>query len=264
MSNGRKVLEKAISHLGESGHPTWSAYNMWGTGWAWCCAFVWRVFKECGLSKLFYSGGKTAYVPTADNWFYQGGGKWVTYDEAKAGDIVVFTWSPTGAGNTRSGSRDHIGFFEKRLSSTQFTAIEGNTGSPSRVMRRTRNRSNIFAIYRPKYPVTPKIAEDGWWGKGTTKRLQEVLGVKQDGIVSGQLTSCRKYLLNCTTDSWSFSTNGRGSQMAKALQKKLGVTQDGFIGKQTVIALQKFLGVEADGYCGKQTVTALQKWLNKQ
>ena len=264
MANGRDILKKATSHLGEDGNPTWKAYNEWGTGWAWCCAFVWRVFKECSASKLFYAGGKTAYVPTADNWFYQGGGEWVTYDKAQAGDVVIFTWNPTGAGNTRSGSRDHIGIFEERLSSTQFTAIEGNAGSPSRVRRMTRAKKNIFAIYRPKYPKTPQISEDGYWGKTTTKRLQEVLGTKQDGIISGQLNSCKKYLENCETSSWKFASTGKGSQVIKALQKMVGVTQDGLCGKQTVIALQRFLGVTADGYCGKKTVTALQKWLNKQ
>src|SRR5690625_4137900 len=31
-----------------------------------------------------------------------------------------------------------------------------------------------------------KIAEDGFWGSGTTRRLQEILGTPVDGLVSGQ------------------------------------------------------------------------------
>ena len=65
-------MNKAISHLGEAGGPTWSWWNKsvqnWGTGWAWCCAFVNKVFVECGAGNLFYGGGKTASVGIADNW----------------------------------------------------------------------------------------------------------------------------------------------------------------------------------------------------
>lgn len=166
MATGIDVLNKAKSHLGETGTNTWKAYNE-GSGWDWCVAFVWRCFKECGASKLFYGGSKTAYVPTEDNWFYKNC-KWVAYDDMKAGDIVIYTWSPKGSGNTRSGSRDHTGIIEKKISSTQFSAIEGNTGTSnpktSKVMRKTRSRSNIFAIYRPNYVGGQwKKDQTGWW-----------------------------------------------------------------------------------------------------
>ena len=261
--NGRDILAKAISHIGENGNPTWKAYGG-GTGWAWCCAFVWRVFKECGLSELFYGGGKTAYVPTADNWLYNGGGEWITYNEAQAGDIVVFTWHPKGSGNTRSGSRDHIGIFEQRISSTQFSCIEGNTGSPAQVRRRTRGRSNIFAIYRPKYASKKMLKVDGKWGTKTTRALQKYLGTAQDGYILSQSKSNKKYLQNCQTSSWKFVSKPTGSKTIKALQRKLRVSEDGIAGKVTIKALQKFLGVKVDGYRGKNTVKALQTWLNKQ
>lgn len=112
--------------------------------------------------------------------------------------------------------------------------------------------------------VTQRLAVDGIWGKATTKKLQKVLGTIQDGIVSEQSISCKKYLQNCHVSSWQFSYNPAGSQMVEALQKKLKVEIDGLAGINTVKALQKFLGVEADGYCGPITVKALQTWLNKQ
>lgn len=114
--------------------------------------------------------------------------------------------------------------------------------------------------------VTPasKLTVDGLWGKATTTALQKVLGTVRDGIVSGQSSVCRKYLQNCQTSSWQFSAYPTGSQMIKALQRKLGVGADGIAGAITIKALQKFLGVEADGYCGAITVKALQNWLNKQ
>lgn len=193
MTNGKDVLKKAESLIGESGTNTWKAYNTngtnWGTGWAWCCAFVWRVFRLCGASKLFYGGGKTASVGIADDWFYRNC-KWVKYDDMQAGDIVVFTWYPTGAGNTRSGrEKSHIGIIEKRVNSNTFYAIEGNTGSPARVRRRLRERKWIYAIYRPNYPkattttkpTSTKLVVDGKLGPKTIKALQKYLKVKQDG-----------------------------------------------------------------------------------
>lgn len=165
MATGKDILNKAISHLGETGSPTWSWWNKsvqnWGTGWAWCCAFVNKVFVECGAGNLFYGGGKTASVGIADNWFYSHC-KWVKYSEAQSGDIVIFTWYPTGAGNTRSGrEKSHIGIWEKRISDSTFSAIEGNTGnSPAHVMRRTRSRNYIYAIYRPNYSATTPMVKN--------------------------------------------------------------------------------------------------------
>ena len=51
----------------------------------------------------------------------------------------------------------------------------------------------------------------------------------------------------------------------RALQKKLGVTVDGYIGPQTVRALQKYLGTPVDGVISKPSlmVKEMQKRLNE-
>ena len=109
------------------------------------------------------------------------------------------------------------------------------------------------------------ISVDGIWGNATTKALQKWLGTTQDGIVSNQLASCKKYLPNCTTASWQFSVLGRGgSAVIKKLQRLIGATSDGYCGKNTVKALQKYLGVTQDGICGANTVKALQNLLNRK
>ncbi len=233
MASAREVLNKAISHIGEDGTNTWKAYNMWGTGWAWCCAFVWRVFKECNASNLFYGGGKTASVGIADNWLYNHC-KWVKYSEAQPGDIVVFTWEPTGAGNTRSGNeRSHIGFFEKRISDSTFYAIEGNTGSPSRVRRRERARKWIYAIYRPNYgassaPSTPSVSPSPSTGgtmytvnasDGLNVRAGAGTGYKRiDGLPCGT-----KVLIVKTSGNWGYS-NGAGGWVCMDYLTKVGGT----------------------------------------
>lgn len=112
-----------------------------------------------------------------------------------------------------------------------------------------------------------KIAIDGWWGKSTTKKCQQVLGTLVDGIVSNQSSSMINHLANCKSTSWEFvkpEMVKNGSSMIKALQKKIGVTADGVVGLKTIKALQKFLGVKADGWFGEQSVKAFQTWLNKQ
>ena len=91
-----------------------------------------------------------------------------------------------------------------------------------------------------------------------------MFGTTVDGIVSSQSSSYKKYLTAASTTSWKFVSSAKGSQLIKALQKKVGVTQDGIMGPKSVKALQKFVGTTQDGYMGTKTVTAFQKWLNKQ
>lgn len=113
-----------------------------------------------------------------------------------------------------------------------------------------------------------KIAIDGWWGKGTTRKLQQVLSAPLvDGIVSNQSRSMQKYLTHCISPSWEFvkpEAVKQGSSVIRLLQKKIGASADGVVGLKTIKALQKFLSVEQDGYFGDKSVRALQSWLNKQ
>lgn len=110
-----------------------------------------------------------------------------------------------------------------------------------------------------------KIAVDGSWGVATTKKAQAVFGTVQDGIISGQPISNKKYLANAYTGSWQFvSGRATGSNLIRAIQKRIGATVDGYFGRGSVMALQRFLGVTVDGSMGPATVKAFQSWLNKQ
>ena len=109
-----------------------------------------------------------------------------------------------------------------------------------------------------------KVSVDGWWGEKTTTALQRIYGTPADGIVSNQDPAQKKYLLRADSGSWDFAGQGNGSNLIGAMQRAVGVKDDGFMGKNTIIAWQKKLGVTADGYMGVNTVTALQNWINKQ
>lgn len=118
----------------------------------------------------------------------------------------------------------------------------------------------------PKTDNQPKHVNhvDGVWGEATTKALQRYLGTVVDGIISHQLVSSEKLLISRFGHTFQFDKTRKGSLCVKALQKKLGVTADGLIGKNTIKALQRWLGVTADGVCGKNTTMALQKFLESK
>lgn len=293
MSSAAKVLEVARAEIGVKENPSGSnkvKYNteyygraVSGSGYAWCAVFVWWVFKEAGCPELYFGGKKSAFCPTIAD-YYIAKKQTVSKSKGQAGDIVLFDWN-------QNNSSDHIGIIEKKNSDGTYTCIEGNTdvgnnSNGGKVMRRVRYQSQISWICRPKYTekstnksaststtktTTNKLAIDGEWGVTTTRKTQQVLSTPVDGIVSGQLESCRQYLQGCLTSSWKFvKYSASGSTMVKAIQKLVGVTADGKMGKQTVAAMQKFLNNKGfncgtvDGFMGAKTIKAWQKYINSR
>lgn len=278
MTTASQILAKAKSQLGTKEIPAGSnkvKYNteyygqvVSGSRFAWCAVFVWWVFKECNASDLYFGGNKTAYVPALAD-YYINNKQMVNKNDGEPGDIVFFNWD--------GGRLDHVGIIEKKNTDGSYTCIEGNTavGNDSNggmVMRRIRSKSVIGCIARPKYTSThKKLVVDGDWSIKTTKATQKILGTVQDGIVSGQARSCKKYLEAANSDSWKFVFYSvHGSLMVKAIQKLVGVKQDGKIGKVTVKAMQVFLTCKGfdcgriDGYMGVRTVKAWQRYINSR
>ena len=60
--------------------------------------------------------------------------------------------------------------------------------------------------------------------------------------------------------------NKTGSNLIKAIQKRIGATQNGWIGYDTIIDMQKWLGTKQDGVISNPSnmVKALQTWCNNQ
>ncbi|MEX5141826.1 N-acetylmuramoyl-L-alanine amidase [Escherichia coli] len=105
-----------------------------------------------------------------------------------------------------------------------------------------------------------QLTVDGKFGAATAKRLQQYFGTTQDGVISHQYK--QKY--NQYVYAAQFDSTLKGSNVIKALQKLLGVTQDGLLGQATIKALQKRLGTTQDGIISpvSNVVKALQKALN--
>ena len=136
------------------------------------------------------------------------------------------------------------------LNESSHTAINLTTGSKADSSSSSSSSSTQLEV-------------DGLWGTGTTAALQTALGTTVNGIVSGQDSSLSQVNKGgLLTSSWK--TGKGGSQMVKALQKKIGATADGYFGPNTCKALQKYLGTTVDGYVSKPSamVKALQKKLN--
>lgn len=115
-----------------------------------------------------------------------------------------------------------------------------------------------------------KIVEDGEWGKNTTLLSQKYFGVKEDGLILNQNKSDKQYCKNCIAKSkkngsWQFNNSESGSDTVKAIEKWLGVKAKNRKGKMTYAVIKKFqkkLGVTQDGYLGTGTVKAFQHFLN--
>ena len=79
--------------------------------------------------------------------------------------------------------------------------------------------------------------------------------------------SCYKAQNPGLDSGWEWESNPSGSSLLiKAIQKKVGATQDGHIGPKTIKAIQKWMGTTQDGYfSGPSTcIKALQRWCNNQ
>lgn len=107
-------------------------------------------------------------------------------------------------------------------------------------------------------------AADGYWGSGTTKALQKVLGTPQDGVVSSQSAYWRSQNPGLTS-GWEWVSDPVGSQLIQALQRRLGVEADGLIGPGTIRALQQRMGTPQDGVLSEESkcIIALQQRLQK-
>lgn len=126
--------------------------------------------------------------------------------------------------------------------------------------------------YASTFGGTPKeeLTVDGVWGKDTTIASQKYFKTYADGIVSNQSAKQRNYMPGVSTKSWEFKESGysKGSDMVKALQKMVGASADGIMGRNSIKAFQKFLikngylAGAADGYMGSATVKAWQTYLN--
>lgn len=103
-----------------------------------------------------------------------------------------------------------------------------------------------------------QIAVDGHIGPDAVKNWQKVMGVGQDGVISGQswYNKRRHVRINAIRYGWG------GSNLIRSVQKMVGANQDGHLGYDTITKWQKYIGTNQDGYFGPATAKATQRWIN--
>lgn len=133
-------------------------------------------------------------------------------------------------------------------------------------------RNDVLGVYVGKLSgnktsdKTGKLAVDGIAGGETIRATQRYFKTQEDGILSGQMEKMSIYYPGIIAVEFGKD----GSACVKALQKWLGLTQDGIIGQGTTAAWQKklrdlgYLGKKEtiDGLFGVKSVKAWQKFLN--
>lgn len=161
MATAKNVMELAASFIGTHEDPPGSNNVIFNTDYyggpvfdpelAWCCAFVWDIFRIANASELFYGGGKTAYCPNVANWA-RNNGLVVPYSNAEYGDLVLFDWD-------QDGVADHIGFVVGLNDDGSMETIEGNTSDSDHsnggyVLGRRRSPDSVFMVVRIQYEAS--------------------------------------------------------------------------------------------------------------
>ena len=145
MTTRARALQAAIGYIGVKESPAGSNKTKFGSwygmdGQPWCAMFASYCYEvDAGGSRSFIKGSYYSYCPyIVSDARNQRNGLNVTSSPIP-GDLVLYDWG-------YDGTYDHIGLFEKWTSSTQFQAIEGNTGASDysnggEVLRCTRSTS---------------------------------------------------------------------------------------------------------------------------
>ena len=108
------------------------------------------------------------------------------------------------------------------------------------------------------------LVVDGWWGPATTKRLQQIFGIVDDGIISDQYSWWKNDNPGISAAEWNDHPT-EGSPLVRNLQEMVGADIDGVIGPDTISAMQRYFGTYVDGCVSGPSalVMAIQKWCNE-
>jgi len=114
-------------------------------------------------------------------------------------------------------------------------------------------------------PDDGKLAVDGFWGPATTRRLQQFAGTTADGVVSSQAQRDRVVDQGgLPSFQWVSNSSASGSDIIFWIQGRVGVSQDRFVGTNTIKAMQRHFGTTQDGVVSgpSDMVRAMQTSLN--
>jgi hypothetical protein len=164
MNQIEEIIALAKSQVGYEEDPKtgFNKYNKEYYGYdsaaAWCVTYIWWLFKHIGAPELFYGGGKTASCGTLFD-YYKSIGQTVPNDQAKAGDLIEFTfWDEKKKKNIE---HCHIGMCVS-FDGVNVKTIDGNTSDTSsadggKVLIRSRSKGCVYGVIRPAYKADKPI-----------------------------------------------------------------------------------------------------------
>lgn len=123
--------------------------------------------------------------------------------------------------------------------------------------------SNVVVQETAPIHTMAALDVDGIVGYKTIYKWQQIMKTPQDGEITGQKQSLKKYHLAFTSSAIEYG--GGGSMLIEAVQKALGFTGrdlDGLLGPGTIAGIQRRVGADPDGKFGEKTAKALQTRLN--
>lgn len=135
--------------------------------------------------------------------------------------------------------------------------------TPAALKRQYLMPENFFASWNKEEKALLDV--DGWCGPATIRRLQEIFGTPQDGMISDQWSFYRDQNPGLVTVQWT-NHPSEGSALVSAIQQMVGVPVDGIIGPETITAMQKYFGTYQDGCVSGPSalIMAVQRWCNEQ
>ncbi len=233
----KDVIAVAKGEVGVAESPKNSNKQKYGkeygvNGTAWCCQFLWWVFKHAKAPKLFYDGRKTAWVPTVRK-HYTAKGKWIRRGDGtpKAGDLVIF------GDRNKAGSGKHIGILTK-VTKTRVYTVEGNTtksgfsanGGMVAAKSYLRTSSNIAGYCTIDYD-----------SESEEKTVMISLNQLEKGSDGEQVKTVQRLLIALGYKLEKYGVDGdfgdETVEAVKAYQKAKKLTADGVVGKNTWSAL---------------------------
>jgi hypothetical protein len=247
-----KILNIARSQLGyRESRGNRTKFGRWYgmDGVPWCDIFISWIGVQAGARNVI---GRSAYTPAHADWFRREG-RWGR--TPRRGSIAFFDF-PDSLRRIQ-----HVALVESVRPDGRIVTIEGNTsagwgGSQSDgggVYRRVRSTSHVVGYGYPAYNEERDV-----------KRIQTQAGARSagrppltvDGVWGRNTTRALQRWLGVEDDGQI------GPLTRKGLQRRLELTPDGTWGRVTRRQLQRVLKVAVDGDWGPQTIRALQRKLN--
>lgn len=197
-------------------------------------------------------------------------GLWKFSKDGQPGDLVVEAFGK-GEHDLNAWATDHVErlLINNPASATVttfgFNTTDGTGQGTRGAFVRTRLRSDIAGLVDMQHtfsapspaPVKPTIDSPYIIGPMVTRAWQKYEGSTADGNISSQDISRKGCVQASLWPTIHWTASPQGSQLFKAVQKRLRLPADGILGPVTAEGIQGWLGVTRDGVLGPKSTAAL-------